>query len=343
MKKTLIVTLALVFVLGLAGTAFANPYSDVPAGHWAYKAVNDLQKAGIMEGAGGKFMGNQTLTRYEVAAITARAMAKADKADAAQKATIDKLAVEFSKELNDLGVKVAKLEKQLGTWSFKGDARVRYQQNADLLASDANTTKSTERFQERLRFYASTKLNDNVNVDLRIAQQNTWAQKKNDGTATYANNELEMDIAKFTFKNAIGTADIVFGRDALWLGSAGLLSDSGGIDGVRIQDNTADFKWSVGQYAANGTYLAAGAESPLTGKAGNTRSFWFAQGSYPVLTNTVLTAGYVKGISNDYLMDNYVVGAKATLGDFTLNGDYTKNNEDKAPGDKKGVFGSVLV
>ena len=51
MKKNLILTLALVFVLGIAGTAFANPYSDVPAGHWAYKAVNDLHKAGIMEGA----------------------------------------------------------------------------------------------------------------------------------------------------------------------------------------------------------------------------------------------------------------------------------------------------
>lgn len=342
MKKSLIVTLALVFVLGLAGTAFANPYSDVPAGHWAYKAVMDLQKVGIMEGAGGKFMGNATLTRYEAAAITARAMAKADKADAATKATIDKLAVEFSKELNDLGVKVAKIEKQLGAWKFGGDARIRYQVNADLKATDTNGVNSTKRFQERVRFSAQSDVNENTVVNFRIAQQNTWALKTNGGTSTSANGSFEMDIAKFTFKNLIGTADVVFGRDAIWLGSAGLMADSAGIDGVRIQDKTKDFKWTVGAYnGGNGNPLGESANSTTTGAAGQTKAFWFAEGSYPVLPNTVMTAGYLKGISNVYLLDNYYVGAKITAGDFTINGDYTKNNEDKAAGDKKGLLTSV--
>ena len=51
MKKNLIVALALVFVLGIAGTAFAaaNPFVDVPAKHWAYDAVTKLAQAGILE------------------------------------------------------------------------------------------------------------------------------------------------------------------------------------------------------------------------------------------------------------------------------------------------------
>ena len=112
MKKSLIVTLALVFILGIAGTAFAaaNPFVDVPAKHWAYESVSKLAAAGIVDGYGdGTFRGDKTMTRYEMAQIVAKAMAKSDKADAQMKATIDKLAVEFAAELNNLGVRVAKL------------------------------------------------------------------------------------------------------------------------------------------------------------------------------------------------------------------------------------------
>ena len=109
MKKSLIVTLALVFVLGIAGTAFAaNPFVDVPAKHWSYDAVAKLAQAGIVDGYGdGTFKGDKTMTRYEMATVVAKAMAKSDKADAEQKAAIDKLAAEYSAELSNLGVKVA--------------------------------------------------------------------------------------------------------------------------------------------------------------------------------------------------------------------------------------------
>ena len=69
MKKSIILTLALVFVLGIAGTAFAaNPFVDVPAKHWAYDAVAKLAQAGIVDGYGdGTFKGDKTMTRYEMA------------------------------------------------------------------------------------------------------------------------------------------------------------------------------------------------------------------------------------------------------------------------------------
>ena len=128
MKKNLIVALALVFVLGIAGTAFAaaNPFVDVPAKHWAYDAVTKLAQAGILDGYGdGTYRGERLATRYEMAQATAKAMARADKADAQMKALIDKLAVEFAAELNNLGVRVAKLEKNASTIKFWGDARLR--------------------------------------------------------------------------------------------------------------------------------------------------------------------------------------------------------------------------
>ena len=45
MKKTLF--LAMTIAMGITASAYAaNPFSDVPAGHWAYDAVNNsYQKA----------------------------------------------------------------------------------------------------------------------------------------------------------------------------------------------------------------------------------------------------------------------------------------------------------
>ena len=49
MKKSLVFAMAM--ALGVTATAFAaNPFSDVPAGHWAYAAVAKLAAAGIVDG-----------------------------------------------------------------------------------------------------------------------------------------------------------------------------------------------------------------------------------------------------------------------------------------------------
>lgn len=232
MKKSLVITLALVFVLGLAGTAFANPYSDVPAGHWAYKAVVDLQKAGVMEGAGGKFMGNQTLTRYEIAAITARAMAKADKADAATKATIDKLAVEFSKELNDLGVRVAKLEKNQNTFKWSGDYRMRW--------VDQDAANGGSDTQHRLRLAANAQVNENISVYMRImAFDHTDLGRYADTQG----NDMDIRDINATIKNFAGFSDLTVGRFSHKLGTIGYYLDSTGrFDGAKMVVPMGDLK-----------------------------------------------------------------------------------------------------
>ena len=120
MKKSLV--LAMAMALGVSATAFAaNPFSDVPAGHWSYASVSKLAAAGIVDGyPDGTFKGDNLMTRYEMAQIVAKAYAKgAIGAD-------DKLMAEFADELDNLGVRVAKLEKKADNVKITGQVRALY-------------------------------------------------------------------------------------------------------------------------------------------------------------------------------------------------------------------------
>ena len=118
MKKSLV--LAMAMALGVTASAYAaNPFSDVPAGHWAYDSINKLATAGVIDGYGdGTFGGDKLMTRYEMAQIVAKAMAKG--------ANVDKLAAEFADELDSLGVRVANLEKKADNVKITGELRFRY-------------------------------------------------------------------------------------------------------------------------------------------------------------------------------------------------------------------------
>ena len=118
MKKSLV--LAMAMALGVTASAYgANPFSDVPAGHWAYDSINKLAAAGVIEGYGdATFGGDKLMTRYEMAQIVAKAMAKG--------ANVDKLAAEFADELDNLGVRVASLEKKADNVKITGELRYHY-------------------------------------------------------------------------------------------------------------------------------------------------------------------------------------------------------------------------
>ena len=129
MKKTLTVALTTALVVGAASTTFAaaNPFSDVPADHWAYDAVAQLADDGVIEGYGdGTYRGQNEITRYEMAQMVAKAMAKEDQVNAQQKAMIDRLAAEFSEELNNLGVRVSNLESRIDNVKWEGKLQYEY-------------------------------------------------------------------------------------------------------------------------------------------------------------------------------------------------------------------------
>ena len=128
MKKTLVSALSAALVIGAASTTFAaaNPFSDVPRDHWAYDAVTQLAADGVVEGYGdGTYRGDRNITRYEMAQMTAKAMAKGDMS-ASDKALVDRLAAEFADELNNLGVRVSNLEKHADMVKWEGKLEYTY-------------------------------------------------------------------------------------------------------------------------------------------------------------------------------------------------------------------------
>ena len=128
MKKQFAAIFAATAVLGVTTAFAANPFSDVTPDSWAYQAVSQLANAGIVNGyPDGTFKGQHNITRYEMAQMVAKALVRQDRVDAEQNAIINRLANEFSAELNNLGVRVSALENKVGNFKFTGDARVRYQ------------------------------------------------------------------------------------------------------------------------------------------------------------------------------------------------------------------------
>jgi len=172
MKKSLVVLLTLVFILGIAGTAFAaNAFSDVPAGHWAYSAVNKLAAAGVIDGMGdGTFKGDKTLTRYEMATFVARAMTKEDKVTAEQRALIEKLANEFANELQGLGVRVQRLEDNANKIVIEGNARLRYD---DQPGKPAGTTTFASAKNIDLDIFATYNIGDSW----AVKTESEWLRK----------------------------------------------------------------------------------------------------------------------------------------------------------------------
>ena len=118
-------------LLGAPVRARATPFADVPANHWAYQAIQTLAADGLIDGyPDGAFKGDRPLSRYEMAAIVARIVAKieAEGARTASKSDLDtlqKLMDALKDELDALGVRVTALEDQVAAL----DARTKFAQS----------------------------------------------------------------------------------------------------------------------------------------------------------------------------------------------------------------------
>ncbi len=142
MKKSLVAALTGMFVVGATATTFAaaNPFSDVPAGHWAYNSVTKLANEGIIEGYGdGTYRGNRNITRYEMAQMIARALAKTPTTtiSSTSRAELDRLAAEFRDELDNLGVRIDELEKHSDMVKWQG--KIEYTYNHRKFSGDVKT------------------------------------------------------------------------------------------------------------------------------------------------------------------------------------------------------------
>lgn len=155
--------IAACFACAAVTVSAANPFTDVSADDWAYQAVASLSDEGVIDGyPDGTFRGDKHVTRYEIAQIVARLMAKEDTLNASQKETLAKLSSQYANELKDLGVRIAELEKKRGATDLITELRVQSIDRYDDVFK-GNVQKHNE-ISTRVRLNTITPVNDRVHL-----------------------------------------------------------------------------------------------------------------------------------------------------------------------------------
>ena len=314
MKKSLV--LAMAMALGVTASAYAaNPFSDVPAGHWAYDSVNKLVAAGVVDGyPDGTFGGDKLMTRYEMAQIVAKAMAKG--------ADVDKLAAEFADELDTLGVRVANLEKKADNVKITGEIRYHYADSSDDFDGWENKLRS--------RIWVNGQVNDDWTYTGMIENNQNFANDKGDEETkfqrAYVNGKLggvAVQAGRYNLKYADGNiydtrfdgVQASYGKDVKLTAGYGKATPS---STVRI-DN-ADVWYAELSGKMSKLSLAAGySEWDDINNLDVDDSIWHVGANYAFDKNVKLGAMYLYGDVDDYDGDDdgYVVtasykGAKAS-------------------------------
>ena len=238
-NKKMFSALTIALVVGAASTTFAaaNPFSDVPAGHWAYDAVTQLAADGIIEGYGdGTYLGNRNITRYEMAQMIAKAMAKNPiGTDRSRDWNLKMLAAEFEEELNNLGVRVSNLEKYSDKVVWQGFLRYTYN-SSRVEQSDGHKKKSNSDML-KFRFEPYAEVNDHWTLKTRIdADHDMMKDKGNNGEfklvrawaeGKYGNLNLKVGRLpmqldpQFLFDTQLSGAAITYGKDLKLTAQAG--------------------------------------------------------------------------------------------------------------------------
>lgn len=155
--------IAACFACAAVTASAANPFTDVSSDDWAYQAVASLSDQGVIDGyPDGTFRGDKHVTRYEIAQIVARLMAKEDTLNASQQETLAKLSSQYADELKDLGIRVAELEKKRGATDLITELRVQSIDRYDNVFK-GNVQKHNE-LSTRVRLNTITPVNDRVHL-----------------------------------------------------------------------------------------------------------------------------------------------------------------------------------
>lgn len=155
--------IAACFACAAVTASAANPFTDVSSDDWAYQAVASLSDEGVIDGyPDGTFRGDKHVTRYEIAQIVARLMAKEDTLNASQQETLAKLSSQYANELKDLGVRIAELEKKRGATDLITELRVQSIDRYDNVFK-GNVQKHNE-ISTRVRLNTITPVNDRVHL-----------------------------------------------------------------------------------------------------------------------------------------------------------------------------------
>ena len=332
MKKTLVSALATALVVGAASTTFAaaNPFSDVPRDHWAYDAVTQLAADGVVEGYGdGTYRGDRNITRYEMAQMVAKAMAKSGNVPVSDKALIDRLAAEFADELNNLGVRVTKLERNADMVKWNG--KLEYTYTSTRYENQRRDNKDDVVF----RLEPSAEVNNHWHVNARldagyhmdkddssnVALKRAWAQGDYDnftvklGKMELTSGENYQAPGSLVLDDNFSGAEVSFGNLMKAKVQAGRLSasprtdtfsDTANYQGIGLQYEKGSLTAGAGYYRLNSGDLGS-----LYGvKAGKDKlNIWTLNGAIRFDKNIALTGAYAD--SSD--IDRYKKSGQVSL------------------------------
>lgn len=225
-----------------------NAFSDVTPDDWSYKAVSQLADEGVIDGyPDGTFKGNKNITRYEMGQIVARLMAKEDTLTADQKATLDKLSTDYADELDNLGVRVDKLENQV----FK-DTTFMYDFRASAMPSYDNIFKDSDNDHDdsmgfRFRVNSYTKMTPRVWLYGQLETHMSMNGKSFTGVNATDEDDSEFKLNRFFttyhwgevkdhyfFDKGPTDDNIVIGRFPMRIGVTGYTYD-GEFTGIGVQ------------------------------------------------------------------------------------------------------------
>lgn len=225
-----------------------NAFSDVTPDDWSYQAVSQLADEGVIDGyPDGTFKGNKNITRYEMGQIVARLMAKEDTLTADQKATLDKLSTDYADELDNLGVRVDKLENQV----FK-DTTFMYDFRASAMPSYDNIFKDSDNDHDdsmgfRFRVNSYTKMTPRVWLYGQLETHMSMNGKSFTGVNATDEDDSEFKLNRFFttyhwgevkdhyfFDKGPTDDNIVIGRFPMRMGVTGYTYD-GEFTGIGVQ------------------------------------------------------------------------------------------------------------
>ncbi|MFC2315761.1 MAG: porin, partial [Selenomonas massiliensis] len=330
--KTLVSALASALVVGAASTSFAaaNPFSDVPREHWAYDAVTQLAADGVVEGYGdGTYRGDRNITRYEMAQMVAKAMAKSGNVPVSDKALIDRLAAEFADELNNLGVRVTKLERNADMVKWNG--KLEYTYTSTRYENQRRDNKDEVVF----RLEPSAEVNNHWHVNARldagyhmdqddssnVALKRAWAQGDYDdftvklGKMELTSGENYQAPGSLVLDDVFSGAEVSFGNRVKAKVQAGRLStsprtetfsDKANYQGIGLQYETEKLTAGAGYYRLNSDDLG----TRYGVKAGKDKlNIWSLNGAIRFDKNIALTGAYAD--SSD--IDRYKKSGQVSL------------------------------
>ena len=305
MKKILALAAVAALTAGVSAYA-ANPFSDVTPSDWAYQAVVDLSEQGVVEGyPDGTFKGERNITRYEMAQIIARMLAKEDQLNAEQRATLDKLAGEYADELANLGVRVSNLEKKVGNIYWSGDARMRYQ----------NKATDDDSWNGRMRINVKGQVNDSTYVQGRLNATMDFKKSEDDSDVQFDQLFANHDFGKAATVR-LGRIPVAFGDQGGWL-----YGDSYGVDGAEAAFHLGE---KVDVTAGYGRFNTSD-----YGKFVEDQDAFYARGAFDLNVANV-GVDYIKAVGEKNTTDfaGYeLMGANLTVpvSDFRVFGEYWKN------------------